>query len=916
MLNEQILEAIRAAVAAQSPDAGTHDLQFEARSGPFVLPVGLRGGVRPTRDVSHATREAGADANAADGENDASAKTEDDAPGEYVDFHLSGVASSTSVDWYGTEMSRPCLDDMAVQFEAGVEVFVGHGSWLSGLEWNDAIGVTDGAEVSDAEVANAADPKEKGAILAVEMHFQTDADTSERLCGDIRTLRARVRKGLPTGLSIGGWFRRIQYIVDAEGELSRIIIDKVDLDHLATTRRPANPDSLGLTEMRSVLGEAIRRARPAAIPATPAAVEPEPVREEPAARVAPAEPLAVRSVPALDPMAPSAKGDATQDATSHRAEHATSECKRSEADCGEGCDCSCGCDGVGCEDTPDCACSCHGDRSRRSAPPPHVHVHRSPESPPTPPPAVPAEPSPELRAPKPDTQEHDMTPEEIKAMIDQAIADTRAAVSAEQTAAAQNLADANQRRGIQDPPAPRTGIQPPPGADVVRSKAIVRNILSAPEPSSMGTLSVGQVLRSVHFGETDIGHARATSYREPSGARQKALWLGLSHELRAVGMDQLADVAADAAPILGLDVRGLRGLRPEADDDKATIDNEARELLRRSLNAAASEGHPVFKEPGTREAATRALTVSATSDKVTTALVSSLLQQLSNIQLGARTQLRRIPGAGTSYVTPKRAVSNTLAEFIADGTAPTEDSGTWSNDTWNYKTLATRMRVTRKAEAQGAQWGDLMAAEALLKGEDYNRQEEVAIFQGDTVHSLPTANGFDGLLTLIGVNSGQTVANTTANAGDSINLAQLDKTINKVRGREMKQNMRIFTSEQGGVRLDAVLQAQQTFQNTVMAAAGFVVQTYKGIAVIPTSGIPDVLIWNGASPKITTYSGSATTAIVVVNLQHVYMVVLTPVTLQQVATTTAQYMDFEMFSDEVLVLDNLYGAAQLGGILA
>lgn len=506
-----------------------------------------------------------------------------------------------------------------------------------------------------------------------------------------------------------------------------------------------------------------------------------------------------------------------------------------------------------------------------------------------------------------------MTPEELQALKDQIEASVRASIAADNTAA-RDLADNGQRRGVQDPPAPRTTIQPPPGADMGRSKVIVRDILAAPEPNSMATKSVGKVLRAIHFGEDEIPHARAATYREPSGARQKALWLGLSHELRAVGMDQLADVAAEAAPILGLDVRGLRGIKPDSEADKATIEAEAGELLRRSLNAAAVEGHPVFREPGTREAATRALTVSATSDKVTTALVSSLLQQLSNIQLGARTQLRRIPGAGTSYVTPKRTVSSTLAEFIADGTAPTEDSGTWSNDTWTYKTLATRMRVTRKAEAQGAQWGDLLAAEALLKGEDWNRQEESAIFIGDATNSLPTANSFNGLLTLIGANSGQTVANTTANAGDTLVLVKLDETINKVRGREMKQNMRIFTSEQGGVLLDAVLQAQQTFQNVVTVAAGFTVQTYKGMPVIQTSGIPNVLIWNGASPKITTFSGGGTTAFVVVNLQHVYMVVLTPITLAQVAATTAQYMDFEMFADESLVLDNFYGAAQLGGI--
>ncbi len=514
-----------------------------------------------------------------------------------------------------------------------------------------------------------------------------------------------------------------------------------------------------------------------------------------------------------------------------------------------------------------------------------------------------------------------MTPEQLEALLNRLLDQRGVGAPTPSTEAGQRgLTDADQRQGLTAPAAPAPTLQAPAGADITRARALVDGIIlhnrSGHAPDSHVAEFKGEILRSVHFGIDNVPHARAISYREPSGQQQRSMWLGIGHQMRTMGVAGLASVIDRSADILGLEIRGSRGLRPESVADKERVDSEARTLIADVVRHASAEGHPTFKEPGTREAIQRALTVSSASDKVTTALVSSLLQQLSNVQLGARTQLRRIPGAGTAYQTPKRTVSSTLAEFIADGTAPTEDSGSWNYDTWAYKTLATRVKVTRKAQAQGAQWGDIIASEMLYKAEDFNRQEEVAIFQGDSANSLPTANAFNGLITLIGANSGQTVANTTVSGGDTISLLKLDETVDKVRGRENKGNLRIFASEKGHRLLNTVLQADQAFNNVVMVAAGFIVQTYQGIPIVQSSGIPDACTYNGSTPKVTAVSGGATTVIVVVNLTHVYMVVLTPVTMSEVAVTTAQYTEWEMYCDEALVLDNLHGAAMLGGIKA
>lgn len=965
---EEILNLINSEVAKQSLGAGEHQLEFAANSVRCAIPVrAVSALTRAGVPVEPVTRAEG------DPEMDPAV---DNAP--MIEFTLSGTASSTSVDAYGTEMSRGCLGDMAEQFTKGIEVFVGHGGYFDGLEWDKAIGITTKGEVVDAQVMNAADQKEPGAVCTVEMSFSADEDSTDFLKDALKTLKKRIERGLATGLSIGGWFRGVTYVVDDEGYLSRIIINKVDLDHLATTRRPANPDCLDMAMMRSVLADAVK----ANTPAKPAPAAPE-VLSAPAP-----EPPERREIDAKDPKLDDSKyeqppheyvtaikadypdiweeggnirgndayrlwtmyldGDRSEDVLDWVVEREgwaarhfdnfelpgvmaqlkwgvvgskgydhqkkVIEDAKAEADAEE--------DGEEAEDSekPD---------EEMAAPEPEPTPAAEPANEPdsnlsTPDPdpneraASPLATNPELPAQR--EKEIDMTPEQLLAAINTAL-DARGMgtppASPDTTDATRTLDDADQRRGAQNTPTPAApALKAPAGADLTRSSGVMGVILQnrTHAPDSAAASFKAEVLRSVTFGQDSVDHSGVPAYREPSGARTKALWLGLSHKLRQEGLNGLADVAERSAPILGVEIRGMRGLKVIADDDKALVDSEARGLFVEAVRAAAADGHPTFQEPGTRPAVQRALTVSAASDKVTTALVSALLQQLSNVQLGARTQLRRIPGAGPSFVTPKRTVSNTLAEFIADGTAPTEDSGTWGNDTWNYKTLASRVKVTRKAVRQGAQWGDLVAAEALNKGEDFNRQEEVAIFQGDTVHSLPTANGFDGLLTLIGVTSGQTVANTTATAGESLNLQKLDDTISKVRGREIKSNLRIFASERGHTLLNTVLQATQQFSNMVMVQAGFIVETYMGIPIVESSGIPDTLIWNGSGAKITTYTGGSTTALVVVNLNHAYLCVLTPQTLEQVGTTTAQYVEFEMYCDEVLVLDNVYGAAQLGGI--
>jgi hypothetical protein len=151
-------------------------------------------------------------------------------PGSPSGAILEGIASSTSVDWHGTEMSRRALEGMAEQFRRGVPYVPAHHR----DEWDDVMGQTFEAQIMEATVedSNGVRPT----LLQVRTTLYPDDPRSKQLMG-------RLDAGLVIGWSIGGWFTEMEVITNDEDEVEALVIHGVELDHLATTRRPSNPDS-------------------------------------------------------------------------------------------------------------------------------------------------------------------------------------------------------------------------------------------------------------------------------------------------------------------------------------------------------------------------------------------------------------------------------------------------------------------------------------------------------------------------------------------------------------------------------------------------------------------------------------------------------------------------------------------------
>lgn len=158
---------------------------------------------------------------------------------------IEGVASSTGVDSYGTEMSLAALRSMERQFRKGVAYAPIHAE----REWHEVAGITVAAEVRRvAAVVNAADDSEPAYVLLVRSHLDPEHARS-------RQMERALDSGMEIGQSIGGWFTELRVFENAQGEIERIIIDDVLLDHLAATRGPSNGDSTGLTLRERVTAE-------------------------------------------------------------------------------------------------------------------------------------------------------------------------------------------------------------------------------------------------------------------------------------------------------------------------------------------------------------------------------------------------------------------------------------------------------------------------------------------------------------------------------------------------------------------------------------------------------------------------------------------------------------------------------------
>jgi len=303
----------------------------------------------------------------------------------------------------------------------------------------------------------------------------------------------------------------------------------------------------------------------------------------------------------------------------------------------------------------------------------------------------------------------------------------------------------------------------------------------------------------------------------------------------------------------------------------------------------------------------RALNISNAGDVLLQTYINRVVQQISLRELGIQATLPRKPGTGNAAYINQRTPGTTGGEWVADTDAASEETGTYAQTSFTYRTLVTRGKVTRKVQATGRSYGDALGIELAGKSEDFSNRLENGCAVGD---NGADANQMNGLLTL--VNANQIVAQGTVTSGNAFTLAKLDKAISLVKGRANRGDLRIYCSSNGWQRLNASLQAQQRFDKVTQIAAGFEVQTYNGIPIVESTEIPDTLDWSGSA--FSAFSGGTTTAFIIVNTRYCWLEELTPMTVMPLAKASSQYDEFDIFWDGALVVAQRYGMSVLGGV--
>lgn len=313
------------------------------------------------------------------------------------------------------------------------------------------------------------------------------------------------------------------------------------------------------------------------------------------------------------------------------------------------------------------------------------------------------------------------------------------------------------------------------------------------------------------------------------------------------------------------------------------------------------------------------LTVANAGDKLLQKFINRTVQMLTLREFGLQSILDRRPGSGDAEYVNQRTAGTSGGVWVSDSTsgALASEVGTYARKSFEYKTLLTRGKITRKLQATGRSYADILAMELAAKAEDFANQLEKGYLLGDTSGNLYdgalAANVCNGFLTQIqGVNSFD-LSQCVGQAQGPVNLKLLDQVIDLVKGASNRSDLAIIGSFAGIRQVNSVLQSTQRFNDMTEIAAGFRVRSYDGIPLIASTMMPNT-IQDNAAGMITNATGGGNTALMVINRRYCYASELTPMTVMPIAKSSSQFDEFDMFTDVAPVLGNTLGAALYTGI--
>ena len=134
-------------------------------------------------------------------------------------------------------------------------------------------------------------------------------------------------------------------------------------------------------------------------------------------------------------------------------------------------------------------------------------------------------------------------------------------------------------------------------------------------------------------------------------------------------------------------------------------------------------------DPARRQRFERALNVAGAGTVLLQTNINRTVQQIHHRELGTAAVLPRKPMSGNAEYINRRTPGSS-AEWIDDTTEPTEGTGTYVQVSLPCKTLIVRGKVTRKLQATGRSYGDVLAGEIVGRTGDFSETFEDGLVTG------------------------------------------------------------------------------------------------------------------------------------------------------------------------------------------
>jgi len=302
------------------------------------------------------------------------------------------------------------------------------------------------------------------------------------------------------------------------------------------------------------------------------------------------------------------------------------------------------------------------------------------------------------------------------------------------------------------------------------------------------------------------------------------------------------------------------------------------------------------------------LNVSGAGTELLQTFINRTVQMLTLREFGVQSVLDRRQGQGNAEYINLRTAGTTGGEWVTDASPVTSEVGSYGQESFDYKTLLTRGKITRKLQATGRSYADVLALEMMAKSEDFANALENGLVLGNLFGAA--ANAPTGFLTQIQSYGSLDQVVSCATQG-SLTADELDQAIDLVKGSANRSDLVIVGSYASLRQVNAIMQAQQVFNDVTEIAAGFRVRTYDGIPLVVSTEMPDTIAHTNG---LITGAGGTARSLMILNKRYCYIPELTPTTVMPLAKSSSQFDEFDMYWDGAAVIANPIGASMIVGI--